>query len=722
MSFINILILIIIVCFSIFFLRWNFLSILRISFRNFNRFQFIYIICFIFTLILQIYLPQTNFLRIIGIFGLFSYIINTFYILYRPPEESPKIMLKKLSSNHFNVGKVYLGKILSNQNIFGNFNLDIEDLKRHIIIYGQTGTGKTTFVKNLLINLSAKYPDIKFILFEFKGEYNDMTELNKDIMLIKPGANFVFDIFENDIFPPDQYPEILFDSFKSCQILNESAEYSPQMEFLLISALKTMYRDNKTRNWNLFFKTLDGIMQKNVAQIPQLGQTIIGIKNRLRRYYDGPLRNIFLSTENSLKLSYLMNKNCIIDLGYLLKLGGSKEDVIFFANLILKWIWQFNMLKEPVEDLKHITIFEDCSYISSKKLLESSKITTYLEDIALLLRGKGEALITVSTTLDISRNIVLNAGSKFFFKFNEKVDDVAHYLGLLPIQIQNISELITGYCIAKIDSIPEAFLLRVDKFKTLRKKKGNQLKIQKNQSSISNIASKETKAPTKNQIENILLNSETKMENEEKKYIPVKNQDENYFLILVYYLKGSFEIEKYFEVGNNFLSNLQEIQLLNQIKNQGQDFTIKWENYSIFRYNLELDSYWNQNLKENLMIIILFSFNLESFGIIEFKMKNLCDIFQKKLNSIENIFKAIYLTHSEKRRTNKNEIEHYSMILKHQIIDFSNHIKHEIQEKQFETNSSQVNLTENAKLDETIQRLIIQENKNLINNFNLNKN
>lgn len=51
---------------------------------------------------------------------------------------------------------------------------------------------------------------------------------------------------------------------------------------------------------------------------------------------------------------------------------------------------------------------EDAQYFAPQDIMKKSKLTTYLEDIALLQRGAGECLITLATHPDISKEILAN--------------------------------------------------------------------------------------------------------------------------------------------------------------------------------------------------------------------------------------------------------------------------------------------------------------------------
>ncbi len=441
----------------------------------------VYLFAFLFALIF-LSLKFSNFLKfdfLLTIFTILIFMYNFILKLILKHKKIPSLGLKKPDFKDYKRGSIKLGTIFYNREDLKKFRLNIEDLKRHILIYGQTGTGKTTLLNNFLHQFEKLYPNIPFILFEFKGEYKELMKDVKSINVIRPGLNFFFNPFDNDIFPKENYVEILYDALKSCQIIESNSDFSPQMEKVLIDTLRIVCSDKNKQSWDYFLKILKIYSKKKKNDIPQLNQTIISITNRLRRYYDGPLKSLFDFSSKTKKISDLLKKNCIIDLGYILNLGGSKEDVIFFANLVLKWIWEYNMKKEPTNELEHLTIFEDASYIASKKMLETTKISTYLEDIAMLLRGKGEALITLTTTLDISKNIIRNSGSKFFFKFNEKNEDVIHFLGFQSNYPLKVNELTTGYCLAKIDSIPDAFLLKIKNTNKMKILKGETRSLEK---------------------------------------------------------------------------------------------------------------------------------------------------------------------------------------------------------------------------------------------------
>jgi len=113
------------------------------------------------------------------------------------------------------------------------------------------------------------------------------------------------------------------------------------------------------------------------------------------------------------------------------------------------------------EGIRHITIVEDAQYFASKDLTEKTKLSSYLEDIALLLRGTGECLISLATRPSISGEILANAGILACFQTHMQKEYLAELLNLDPDKKDYLSLLKRGVCIIRINSVKKPFLLKI---------------------------------------------------------------------------------------------------------------------------------------------------------------------------------------------------------------------------------------------------------------------
>ena len=207
-------------------------------------------------------------------------------------------------------------------------------------------------------------------------------------------------------------------------------------------------------------------MRKNKNKIPNLIQTIISIKNRIRRFSSGPLSLIF-EKNNEIDLNLFFQKKVILDLSSIIRLGGEKEDAFFFLNMILKYLWDQNLTKgaSDYHGIHHITIIEDAQYFAPQDLNKKSKLTTYLEDIALLQRGTGECLITIATRPNISKEILANNGIVISFKNHFEKEIMCELLNLSEANKNILSSLEMGQCVIRVNSITEPFVLWIPHLK-----------------------------------------------------------------------------------------------------------------------------------------------------------------------------------------------------------------------------------------------------------------
>ncbi|MHA1336095.1 MAG: ATP-binding protein, partial [Promethearchaeota archaeon] len=275
-------------------------------------------------------------------------------------------------------GTIELGKIIyKNRKKYG-FYLSLDDLARHMFVTGITGAGKTNFVQYFLQNLKKKY-DIPFLLVEFKNEYIYLKNIIRDLLVIRPGENFSINIFDPDGSAPEIHAERIFEALKSGGFFDD-IDYSPQMERVLVDVLTRLGRVRELRSWDGFYRACRDYLERNKKSMGYLEHSILAIQNRLRRYSLGSLRNIFMG-EAPLSVKSLFNKDVLLDLSSIIRLGGDKNDALFFLNLILKYLWDKNieMGSKNYEGIRHITIVEDAQYFASKDLTEKTKLSSYLE-------------------------------------------------------------------------------------------------------------------------------------------------------------------------------------------------------------------------------------------------------------------------------------------------------------------------------------------------------
>ncbi len=114
------------------------------------------------------------------------------------------------------------------------------------------------------------------------------------------------------------------------------------------------------------------------------------------------------------------------------------------------------------EGIKHITIIEDAQYFAPQELSSRSKLTSYIEDIALLLRGTGECLISLATRPNISREILANCGILVSFQIHMQKDLMQELLNLKGWQKEYLAMLKRGQCIIRVNSVEKPFAMETE--------------------------------------------------------------------------------------------------------------------------------------------------------------------------------------------------------------------------------------------------------------------
>jgi len=380
-------------------------------------------------------------------------------IFYRSLRLTPKyaIELDYPSRRKSKRGTINLGKIMSNNKSKYKFYLNISDLAQHMFVCGITGTGKSNLIQYFLLTFTKHY-DIPFLLTEFKGEYQFLQKKIKDLLILKPGENFSINIFDPEGADPEVHAERVFQIFESGGLL-EGVEYSPQMERVFVDILNEVCPEEKNRNWEAFFS----ISEKYYAEHKDLmfEKSVLAIQNRIRRYALGTLKHIFVE-KTGMNVKEIFDHRVLLDLSSIIRLGGEKEDALFFLNMILKYQWDKNIEvgSKNYEGIKHITIIEDAQYFAPEELSNRTKLTSYIEDIALLLRGTGECLISLATRPKISREILANCGVLISFQTHMQKDLMQELLNIEEKQKEYLSMLQKGHCIVRVNSIEKPFLLR----------------------------------------------------------------------------------------------------------------------------------------------------------------------------------------------------------------------------------------------------------------------
>jgi len=343
-------------------------------------------------------------------------------------------------------GDIYIGKVVFEGSYVSDAYLSLDDLAHHMIILGQTGSGKSTFVKNILLQLVRKKPQINWLIIDFKGEYSDVfKKMGKKIgvKIYTPGhksSSFKLNLFEPYREAPEVHAmriySIMTDIFHE-MFEGESTDFSSQMRRVLYEAIYNVVVDKSKRCFEALINEIKNIATKNNS----LERTALALLNRLHIMYNGILKNVFTDDmEKCITPEYLLKNKVIIDMSYIRE-KGSIRDIRFLMNVIVKFLL-IESFSRGLSTLQNLLVIEEAQFLVPEIFYKrTSADFSTVEDMIHIERSFGIGIIAISTRPIISSNILANAGIKVAFKNDFDFDKIAKFFGFKDTEANIMREI-----------------------------------------------------------------------------------------------------------------------------------------------------------------------------------------------------------------------------------------------------------------------------------------
>ena len=329
-----------------------------------------------------------------------------------------KVLPRLIIFDEMSTGNIKLGHQLMNGQPVKPFCIGIDDLRRHLLIVGPTGAGKTTLAKIIIYQLLKLRKRPAIWILDFHGEYVSLRDLG--FIVISPGkeeAPLGLNIFD----PGSEDPEI-YANFLS-GLLNElvksvSDSFSPQMQRIVSAAIYDVVMDEneKRRNPIFFLQKVFDICEELSPEIPSAKLSLHAILNRLKVIFSGVARHVFWVTKTNIDVKSLLGMDIVFDLSYFSARDPTKKALWIFVNVLLRYIYSEIIGEEKLitEDPRVFIIIEEARYVAPAIKKNDESIVYAAEDLVLLGRKYGISLCFITQSADnISRDIISNAGAVF---------------------------------------------------------------------------------------------------------------------------------------------------------------------------------------------------------------------------------------------------------------------------------------------------------------------
>jgi predicted transcriptional regulator len=292
-------------------------------------------------------------------------------------------------------GPVRIGKVKTTGAPFG---LTLEELNQHTLITGRAGSGKTTIL--YLIALQLLQQGIPFLAFDFKQDYRHLLRYRGRDICVFNSRNFRF----NPLKPPENCDPITWmQAFTN--VFAQAYWLMAGSKGLIQQHLRKLYDDygvfEGKNTYPALHDLLDSIGRHHLQR--QFGREagfMESARNRLEECIL-PLHDM-LECSQGFPVEELLNKTVIFELEGLLS-----ENQIFLSTILMRYIFQYRISNRHRGRLNHIILFDEGKMVYDRNRdniqgLGPNEVTQFTSQI----REFGEGLLVADQMPTVLSNSI----------------------------------------------------------------------------------------------------------------------------------------------------------------------------------------------------------------------------------------------------------------------------------------------------------------------------
>lgn len=315
------------------------------------------------------------------------------------------------NSEVWSMGKQFVRNVLTDKEVA----YDYSNLRRHCLISGITGSGKTNTVMSLL-----KDSPVPFLIIEpTKQEYRHLLSVDQSIKVYTPGNERISPIRLNPFYFPEGISVMShIDSLKA--VFMSAFSMYASMPNILEQCLYSIYQKvgwdlNQSVNvfvqegielfhfptFQLLYEEIDLYLEKSGYAEEQESNIRAALLTRIKSLMTGS-KGKMLNTQETIDFSDLLNSKVVIELE---EIADEDDKALIMGLFFIRLSEQFKVDAEEVLDaeLKHFTIIEEAHRLF-KNHEESSnpevantkgKAVEFFCNILSEIRSKGEGIIII---------------------------------------------------------------------------------------------------------------------------------------------------------------------------------------------------------------------------------------------------------------------------------------------------------------------------------------
>lgn len=295
------------------------------------------------------------------------------------------------------------------------FNFPLDLLSNHLLVTGQTGTGKTRLAMNLAIkaeNHTGPHT-VNLLIIDVEGEWkNIIPKMKKPTQYFAVEKNLRINPF--DLGDPALIRELMRETvFKGIE--KEYIDLSAQMNFVLQETI------NESRNMEELIKNIKSYDRQKLTA---LDKTKTALLVRLDPFMRSPLKEIFFCKKSNPDFSKLDENNVIVDLHALDALVAYGSELRLIYNTITTYFLRKMLNRGTCNWVSNLFVADEAQLLVPRILhkivvTESWPATEFAT--RLRKRGCGLVLITQSPS-NIEKDIIKNTATKISFRLQHHED------------------------------------------------------------------------------------------------------------------------------------------------------------------------------------------------------------------------------------------------------------------------------------------------------------
>ena len=318
---------------------------------------------------------------------------------------------------HYFSGSIQLGTM---PHFDFSYGLNLDALVTHLLILGATGGGKTTVIKNLLMQILQQPDPPKLMILERKQEFTELLNLTSDVHVLDANT-----LAFNPLRPPygiklNKWIGIFTECMVNYMDIREASS-----SFLMDHAFRLIDEKNSEGE----FPTL-GDLRSFIAQQPykpfskngQQKETVLNRLNDLFCHFPA-----MFSSDKQTDVEKLVNNHCLI------LLHDITHSTIqnFLMSLLMAQAFLYRKLTRGLQDsLTNLIVFDEASGLFHRKAEEQDHVP-FIADLVQTARGYGIGLIAASQyATDLAHSLLANAGTRMMVGGFGRTQDTELFLKL----------------------------------------------------------------------------------------------------------------------------------------------------------------------------------------------------------------------------------------------------------------------------------------------------